>query len=261
MGIPFGLRTEVFGSPLNVPAIWLCVALAIFPTIWIFLRLTDGPRIASMRRRSGLCVHCGYNLTGNTSGVCPECGRSTTAIRTDKNSRAYLPRWRTTRAWMRMVWVWRGFGFAAAFVVILWPTLDVQYGDHVLIWCGVLTFATACFARRYFLNGMLLIATAGLAWDIGTYVASINYILIENRGDQTINHLSLEYGGQFSDIYGTLSSGHMIKFKWRALSATDECQVTATFASGAQMSGYDIGTRPSHTIHIVISSDHVEIQP
>ncbi len=26
------------------------------------------------RDRSGFCVECGYNLTGNISGVCPECG-------------------------------------------------------------------------------------------------------------------------------------------------------------------------------------------
>jgi len=26
------------------------------------------------RRRRGLCVRCGYNLEGNTSGDCPECG-------------------------------------------------------------------------------------------------------------------------------------------------------------------------------------------
>ncbi len=26
------------------------------------------------RRRRGLCISCGYNLTGNTSGRCPECG-------------------------------------------------------------------------------------------------------------------------------------------------------------------------------------------
>lgn len=25
----------------------------------------------------GCCEHCGYNLTGNTRGVCPECGRKT----------------------------------------------------------------------------------------------------------------------------------------------------------------------------------------
>ena len=27
-----------------------------------------------MRRREGLCVRCGYDLTGNVSGTCPECG-------------------------------------------------------------------------------------------------------------------------------------------------------------------------------------------
>jgi len=26
------------------------------------------------RRKLGLCVECTYDLTGNTSGVCPECG-------------------------------------------------------------------------------------------------------------------------------------------------------------------------------------------
>lgn len=26
------------------------------------------------RRRNGLCLHCGYNLTGSRAGRCPECG-------------------------------------------------------------------------------------------------------------------------------------------------------------------------------------------
>ena len=26
------------------------------------------------RRHEGYCVRCGYDLTGNRSGVCPECG-------------------------------------------------------------------------------------------------------------------------------------------------------------------------------------------
>jgi hypothetical protein len=28
----------------------------------------------SRRRRLGLCTECGYDLTGNVSGKCPECG-------------------------------------------------------------------------------------------------------------------------------------------------------------------------------------------
>lgn len=32
--------------------------------------------LASRRRKwqNGLCSNCGYNLTGNVSGICPECG-------------------------------------------------------------------------------------------------------------------------------------------------------------------------------------------
>lgn len=33
-----------------------------------------GPLRRYRRRKRGLCLKCGYNLTGNVSGVCPECG-------------------------------------------------------------------------------------------------------------------------------------------------------------------------------------------
>ena len=46
------------------------VALALYPTI-AFIR---GPLRRWRRRRRGRCVTCGYDLTGNVSGVCPECG-------------------------------------------------------------------------------------------------------------------------------------------------------------------------------------------
>ncbi len=40
--------------------------LVIFPVL---------PSVIGRRRRKlGLCVKCGYDLTGNESGVCPECG-------------------------------------------------------------------------------------------------------------------------------------------------------------------------------------------
>ena len=31
--------------------------------------------LANRRRKRGQCLSCGYSLTGNESGVCPECGR------------------------------------------------------------------------------------------------------------------------------------------------------------------------------------------
>ena len=48
----------------------VAVVLAAYPTI-AFIR---GPLRRWRRRRKGLCLKCGYDLTGNVSGVCPECG-------------------------------------------------------------------------------------------------------------------------------------------------------------------------------------------
>ena len=38
--------------------------------------LIRGPLRRHRRRKKGLCVACGYNLAGNESGVCPECGEA-----------------------------------------------------------------------------------------------------------------------------------------------------------------------------------------
>jgi hypothetical protein len=55
---------------ITVP-LWFPSALfAAYPAI----AFTRGPLRRWRRRRKGLCVKCGYNLTGNVSGVCPECG-------------------------------------------------------------------------------------------------------------------------------------------------------------------------------------------
>ena len=42
--------------------------------------------IRHRRWRDGLCVHCGYDLTGNESGVCPECGTTTAGPSRDSES-------------------------------------------------------------------------------------------------------------------------------------------------------------------------------
>ena len=51
---------------------WVILLLAALPAV----RGVRGLRrqMRSKRIAAGLCHHCGYNLTGNVSGVCPECG-------------------------------------------------------------------------------------------------------------------------------------------------------------------------------------------
>lgn len=41
---------------------------------WPFISLTRSLLQRRRRARRGFCLKCGYNLTGNTSGRCPECG-------------------------------------------------------------------------------------------------------------------------------------------------------------------------------------------
>jgi len=56
-------------------------------SLWLFIAAVFGvgmPAIAAWRvvayvrwtssRRPGDCQYCGYSLTGNVSGICPECG-------------------------------------------------------------------------------------------------------------------------------------------------------------------------------------------
>lgn len=55
---------------IRIPFWEFIVLLMIYPTI-VFYR---GPLQHWRRSRKGLCIHCGYNLTGNTTGICSECG-------------------------------------------------------------------------------------------------------------------------------------------------------------------------------------------
>ena len=61
-GIPLGFRSFAIGAPF-----WaLAMATAILPALFI-------KKCVFRRPSHGHCA-CGYNLTGNVSGVCPECG-------------------------------------------------------------------------------------------------------------------------------------------------------------------------------------------
>jgi hypothetical protein len=48
----------------------VCALFAVWPVV----ALVRGPLRRYRRRRTGQCMKCGYNLTGNVSGICPECG-------------------------------------------------------------------------------------------------------------------------------------------------------------------------------------------
>ncbi len=55
--------TKTFVVPLWIPLLLAVVTTGVLS--WRRYRLVN---------RAGHCVSCGYDLTGNTSGVCPECG-------------------------------------------------------------------------------------------------------------------------------------------------------------------------------------------
>ena len=64
---------DFFGSPfaeLRVSYWPLAVLLATYPVIAL---------VRGRRKVPGACRACGYDLTGNVSGRCPECGRPTAA--------------------------------------------------------------------------------------------------------------------------------------------------------------------------------------
>ena len=57
-------------SGFDVP-FWLLLLLTAIPTAWLWHR---DRRLLTCLTGHLLCRGCGYDLTGNTSGVCPECG-------------------------------------------------------------------------------------------------------------------------------------------------------------------------------------------
>ena len=49
--------------------VWMLIVIVLPPTVYLFWRDRRHPR--------GHCQECGYDLKGNVSGVCPECGKPT----------------------------------------------------------------------------------------------------------------------------------------------------------------------------------------
>lgn len=58
---------------VTVPVWFPIVVLSPYPTWALFIV----PLRRRRRKRKGLCLRCGYDLTGNVSGSCSECGMAT----------------------------------------------------------------------------------------------------------------------------------------------------------------------------------------
>ena len=69
---------DIAGPHLN--GVWLGLPVRALPGMSLLvaaypmLAFVRGPVRRWQRARKGLCLTCAYNLTGNVSGVCPECG-------------------------------------------------------------------------------------------------------------------------------------------------------------------------------------------
>ena len=57
-------------SQIDCP-LWLILLAIAIPTAWLWRR--------DRRHPPGHCRNCGYDLTGNVTGVCSECGREVSA--------------------------------------------------------------------------------------------------------------------------------------------------------------------------------------
>lgn len=71
IGIGWTHSDAWFEGEISAP-IWMVLLISLFSTV-IWVLLSRNPRHSPAG-----CPVCGYSLTGNTSGVCPECGTPTT---------------------------------------------------------------------------------------------------------------------------------------------------------------------------------------
>ncbi|MBN1512041.1 MAG: hypothetical protein JXB13_08500 [Phycisphaerae bacterium] len=75
-GLDIGWSEDIFDVRCWYCPAWIPLLLLALPTALLWHRDRRPPK--------GHCRNCGYNLTGNVSGVCPECGEATGEVPGDQ---------------------------------------------------------------------------------------------------------------------------------------------------------------------------------
>jgi hypothetical protein len=73
---------DVTTAYVSFPVWALTLIFLVSPVAWFYVRFRNAPA-------SNICRKCGYDLTGNVSGVCPECG--TAIAKADARTRRASP--------------------------------------------------------------------------------------------------------------------------------------------------------------------------
>jgi hypothetical protein len=73
-GVIGGYKAMTIVIRVRQPWLWLAAAGALGANLLLWLWIVRPEQIRRKRLDNGLCVHCGYDLRGNVSDVCPECG-------------------------------------------------------------------------------------------------------------------------------------------------------------------------------------------
>lgn len=68
---------ERWAGPYTCPTVAALLVLVFGVVFLVGYRREEKKKLAKHRLNQHLCIKCGYSLTGNTSGVCPECGADT----------------------------------------------------------------------------------------------------------------------------------------------------------------------------------------
>lgn len=77
--LPLWKRIGSVMQVVAVPHWFVAVLSAALPGRWLWVWGRSRRRM--LRQGLGLCARCGYNLTGNVSGTCSECGEPTDYVR------------------------------------------------------------------------------------------------------------------------------------------------------------------------------------